>query len=165
MTERSLLARVLFLVSVLVLLTALGFEHIGGYAPCPLCLQQRYAYYAAIVLLLFCFFLERSFPRVVIFIFVVVGLGYLANTFLGIYHAGVEWHFWSGPQTCATEQSLPVRAQDLLEDLSTARIVRCDEAAWRFFGLSFAGWNAFLSLALSIFSLWGAWRLIGRGGS
>ena len=24
---------------------ALGFEHIGNYDPCALCLQQRYAYY------------------------------------------------------------------------------------------------------------------------
>lgn len=158
MTEQSMLGRVIFLVSVLVLLTALGFEHVGGYAPCPLCLQQRYAYYAAIGLLLCSFFLERSFPRVVVFIFFVVGLAYFANTLLGIYHAGVEWHFWSGPQTCATEQSLPVRAQDLLKDLSTARVVRCDEAAWRFFGLSFAGWNVLLSLSLCGFSLWGVWR-------
>lgn len=158
MTELSLVTRSLFLISAVVLLTALGFEHVGGYAPCPLCLQQRYAYYAALILLLLGLLCERSFPRVLLVLLVVVGLGYLLNAVLGIYHAGVEWHFWAGPQTCATEQALPVRAQDLLADLSTARVVRCDEAAWRFLGLSFAGWNVLLSLSLSGGAFWGAWR-------
>ena len=36
--------------AIAVILTALGFQYIGGYAPCPLCLQQRYAYYAGIPL-------------------------------------------------------------------------------------------------------------------
>lgn len=162
MTELSLMARGLFLVSLLILFTALGFEHLGGYVPCPLCLQQRYAYYAAIGLLLIGFLLERSFPRVFLVLFVLVGLGYFANTFLGLYHAGVEWHFWDGPQTCATEQSLPIRAQDLLEDLSTARVVRCDEAAWRLFGLSFAGWNALLSLVLCGLFFYTAWHSLQR---
>jgi hypothetical protein len=30
------------------ILGALAFEHLGGYAPCPLCLEQRYAYYVGI---------------------------------------------------------------------------------------------------------------------
>ena len=33
------------------ILIALAFEHIGGYVPCPLCLEQRYAYYAGVPLL------------------------------------------------------------------------------------------------------------------
>ena len=33
------------------IISALGFQYIGGYDPCPLCLMQRYAYYAAVPLL------------------------------------------------------------------------------------------------------------------
>lgn len=136
-----------------VILMALGFEYLGGYSPCPLCLMERYAYYAGIPLLFLAMALVAERPRVAAAIFFAVALGYLVNTGLGVYHAGVEWHFWPGPDTCATAQPLPTTAADLLKGLDQARVVRCDEATWRLFGLSFAGWNALISLTLFALSL------------
>jgi disulfide bond formation protein DsbB len=142
--------------------TAFGFEYIGGYAPCPLCLIQRYAYYAAIPLLFAAMALAMERPRPAALLFFAVSLGYLANTGLGAYHAGVEWHFWPGPETCATQQALPTTPADLLKGLSEARVVRCDEATWRLFGLSFAGWNAVISLVLFAITLQAAFAATAR---
>ncbi|WP_072395560.1 disulfide bond formation protein B [Hyphomicrobium sp. CS1GBMeth3] len=136
-----------------VILTALGFEHLGGYAPCPLCLLQRYAYYAAIPLLFIAMALSTELPRVAGFIFFAVALAFLANAGLGVYHAGVEWKFWPGPDTCATAQTLPASPADLLRGLSESRVIRCDEAAWTFAGLSMAGWNVVASLVIFAFTL------------
>lgn len=141
------------LLSLAIIGTALGFEHLGGYAPCPLCLMQRYAYYAGIVLLFVAMALVAERPKLAGLIFFVVALGYLGNAGLGVYHAGVEWHFWPGPDTCATQQALPTRAEDLLKQMETTRVVRCDEAVWHLFGLSFAGWNVLISLGLFLLSL------------
>ncbi|MDQ8698923.1 disulfide bond formation protein B [Hyphomicrobium sp. LHD-15] len=129
-----------------VILTALGFEHLGGYAPCPLCLLQRYAYYAAIPLLFVAMALVSEKPRLAGVLFFVVALAFLANAGLAAYHAGVEWKFWPGPDTCGTAQTLPTSAADLLSGLEATRVVRCDEAAWTFAGLSMAGWNVIASL-------------------
>ena len=130
-----------------VILAALAFEHLGGYAPCPLCLMQRYAWYAAIPLLFVAMALTSEMPRVAGFIFFAVALAFLVNAGLGVYHAGVEWKFWPGPDTCATAQALPTTPADLLNGLAESRVVRCDEPAWTFAGLSFAGWNVVASLA------------------
>ncbi|HML43863.1 MAG: disulfide bond formation protein B [Hyphomicrobium zavarzinii] len=129
-----------------VILGALAFEHLGGLAPCPLCLMQRYAYYASIPLLFIAMALVSEKPRVAALIFFVVALAFLANAGLGVYHAGVEWKFWPGPDTCGTAQALPTSASDLLSGLDQTRVVRCDEAAWTFAGLSLAGWNVIASL-------------------
>jgi disulfide bond formation protein DsbB len=129
-----------------VILGALAFEYLGGYAPCPLCLMQRYAYYAGIPLLFLAMALTSEMPRVAALIFLVVALGFLANAGLGAYHSGVEWKFWPGPDTCGTVQALPTNAADLLKSAEQAVVVRCDEAQWRFAGLSFAGWNVVVSL-------------------
>jgi disulfide bond formation protein DsbB len=129
-----------------VILGALAFEHLGGYAPCPLCLMQRYAYYAGIPLLFLAMALTSEMPRVAALLFFVVALGFLANAGLGVYHSGVEWKFWPGPETCGTIQALPTNAADLLKEAEQAVVVRCDEAAWRFAGLSFAGWNVIVSI-------------------
>ncbi len=136
-----------------VILTALAFEHLGGYAPCPLCLMQRYAYYAAIPALFIAMALASEMPRIAAFIFFAVALAFLANAGLASYHAGVEWKFWPGPDTCGTAQALPGSPSDLLSGLANAHVVRCDEAAWTFAGLSKAGWNVIASLAIFALTL------------
>ena len=99
-------ALVLF-AAVAVILVALGFQYIGGYAPCPLCLQQRYAYYAGIPLLFLALVLVAADRRALAAVlFLAVAAGFLANAGLGVYHAGVEWKFWAGPDTCGAAQGL-----------------------------------------------------------
>jgi disulfide bond formation protein DsbB len=72
----------------------------------------------------------------------------LCSAALGSYHAGVEWRWWPGPTDCSGPIS-DFTAKPLLDQLRTMRIVRCDEAAWRFLGLSLAGYNVLISLALA----------------
>ena len=142
-----------------VIVTALAFQYIGGYAPCPLCLQQRYAYYLAIPLLFIALVLiAADRPRTAALLFAVVAIAFLANAGLGLYQAGAEWKLWPGPDTCAGTQGLAMDAGNLLQDLSRTQVVRCDEAAWRFLGLSFAGWNAVASFVLFLGALRAALR-------
>lgn len=130
---------------------ALGFEHLGGYSPCPLCLQERYAYYAAVPLSFLALILGSTGQwRAAGVIFLLVTAGFLVNSGLGVYHSGVEWGWWPGPDTCAGGSLAPLGKGGLLESLQKTRVIRCDEAPWRFAGLSFAGWNAVISAFLAI---------------
>lgn len=142
-------ALVLFAASAAIL-TALGFEYIGGYQPCQLCLEQRWAYYAGIPVLFAALVLVASHKaKLGAVLFFLVALAFLANSGLGIYHSGVEWKFWAGPAGCSSTQALPGSVGDLMSGLSQGgHIARCDDSAWRFLGLSFAGWNALISLGL-----------------
>jgi len=141
-------ALALFL-AVTAILTALGFEHLGGYAPCELCTLQRYAYYASVPgLFLALVSLSAGQRRAAIALFGIVALAFLANAGLGVYHAGVEWHFWAGPSGCTGSQALTANAGNMLEALKQTNVVRCDEAAWRFMGISFAGWSVVCSLLI-----------------
>ena len=155
------------LASLAVILAALGFEHLGGYAPCPLCLMQRYAYYAAIPLLFVALALDAAQrPAAARLIFILVGLMFLANAGMAVYHAGAEWKFWPGPDTCAAPPgALSTSAGGLLKDLERTRVARCDEAPWHFLGLSFAGWNGVLSLLLFAMSLSAATRTRSKAGT
>lgn len=143
-------ALVLF-AAVAVILAALAFEHIGGYKPCELCLQQRWAYYLNIPLLLVALVLLGAHqPKAAGTIFLLCGLAFLANAGLSAYHAGVEWEFWAGPDTCSAGalQALPKSGADLLKSLSRPEVVPCTAAQLRVLGISFAGWNFLASLAL-----------------
>lgn len=144
------------------IILALLFEHVGGYVPCPLCLQGRYAYYAGVPLS-FAALIAGSLGawRFAAVLFGIVASAFVANTGLGLYHAGVEWKWWPGPATCAGAL-MPLGQGGLLNSLETTRVIRCDEAPWSFAGLSFAGWNAVISLALAGFATKAAVRAFSR---
>lgn len=134
-----------------VIIIALLFEHVGGYKPCELCLMERWAYYAGIPLAFVAMvLLSVDYPRIACLVLVAVGLAFLANAGLGVYHAGAEWQFWLGPSTCGGSESLTSGSGNLLNDLGKERVIRCDRAPWRMLGLSFAGWNVVTSAVLAI---------------
>jgi disulfide bond formation protein DsbB len=133
------------------------FQYGLGLSPCPLCLEQRIPYYGAIPLAALVAFaaLRKASPLVLVGGLGLIALVMLTSAGLAIYHAGVEWHWWAGPQECAGQIADFGSAQDLMKRLQTTRVVRCDEAAWRFLGLSLAGYNALISLALAALAAWG----------
>jgi disulfide bond formation protein DsbB len=136
------------------------FQYGLGLQPCPLCLEQRIPYYAAIPLAaLIALAASRGMPRkLVVGGLVAVALLMLWGAGLGAYHAGVEWHWWPGPQDCTGPVAPLGSASDLLKRIQATSVVRCDEAAWRFLGLSLAGYNVLISLALAAIALWGVRR-------
>lgn len=124
---------------------------LAGYAPCPLCLTQRWAYYAGLPVLFAALALVSGGNRqAAVWLFGLTALVFLANAGLGVYHAGAESKFWPGPDTCAGGvQSLSTNAGDLLKQIETTPVIRCDEPAIRIFGLSLAGWNAITSALIA----------------
>lgn len=128
---------------------ALVFEHGYGLAPCKLCLLQRDPYYVAMPIALAALVLPRG-RRGARAALAVLGLVFLVSAGLGVYHAGVEWGFWPGPSDCGGGAAAPAGTMgDFMKSLETARVVSCTEAAWRFLGLSLAGWNGVISIALA----------------
>jgi disulfide bond formation protein DsbB len=124
-----------------------------GYAPCELCLTQRYAFYAAAPLAAVTAALaSRSAKGLARAGFVLLALAFLANAALAAYHAGVEYHWWPGPTACTGGVTGPVDVNDLMKSLDSVRVVSCDEVQLRIAGLSLAGWNVMASAALAVYS-------------
>jgi disulfide bond formation protein DsbB len=132
------------------------FEAVG-FAPCELCLKQRFAYYIGVplaaLLALFWQYVPISWRRAGLY---ALALIFIASMGFGIYHAGVEWRFWPGPADCTGALEQAGSVQDFMKQLQVSKVVRCDEVALRIFGLSLAGWNAIISAALSYVALTGA---------
>jgi disulfide bond formation protein DsbB len=138
LTQRQTLLAV-FAITFAVIIGAWIFEY-AGYAPCELCLMQRYAYYAVVPLSLIFALLPANMRRGGLY---VAGLIMLGSMIFGIYHSGVEWKWWQGPTTC-TGGTLSGGLPDL-----TKQAVMCDQPAIRIIGLSLAGWNAVISAAVA----------------
>lgn len=138
------------------LIAALGFQAMG-YAPCELCILQRWPHLAAVVVALLLVLTGRVRAMAVLGL---IAAG--AAMGLAIYHSGVEIGWWPGPQHCSggVGDIARMSTQDLMARLQEAPVVRCDQVVWRFLGLSMAGWNAFWSAILTV--IWGMAALRGR---
>lgn len=139
--------------------TALGFQHIGGYIPCKLCLEQRLPYYIGVpVLLLALVSSIVKLPAIVTRGLLLAGALLMTwGLYLGVFHSGVEWGWWPGPTDCGVVAA-PETGGSLLDQLDGVVPPSCDQAAGRFLGLSFAGWNVVASLALAAITYVAAFR-------
>ena len=154
-----LVPAVLFLSSLLILGAAYSSEKFGGLAPCVLCLYQRAAY-AAVIMLSGCA-LGLSFTpaqpplwgRVLV---ALCGFAFLVGGGIAAFHAGVEQGWWEGAQSCVgSDFSSATSIEDLRARLAAAPLIRCDDIQWSLFGISMAGYNVFVSLGLAVISFIG----------
>jgi disulfide bond formation protein DsbB len=141
------------------ILGAWFFQYVLGYEPCALCLEQRYVYYFGIPLAVMVVLGEQvgASRKVLLLALLAITAGMIWNTGLSTYHAGVEWKWWPGPRDCTGPLDSLGSPGGLLRDLQSIHVPRCDDAAWRFLGISLAGYDAVISLALAAIAGWGFW--------
>jgi len=133
------------------------FQLVLEILPCPLCLEQRYAYYFAVPFAaLVALSAAKGAPRgVVLAGLAILALAALGNAVLGGYHAGVEWKFWPGPTECTGPIVNFGKAGSLFDNLDKVKVIRCDEVQFRFLGISLAGYNVLISLSMAAVAVWG----------
>ena len=128
------------------LIGALLFQYVGDMAPCKMCYWQRHPHVGAIII-------AGIILITGIGVFAVLGLlSALITAGIGGFHAGVERGWWEGPQSCTSTSIDNLSTEELLAQIMSAPMVRCDEIPWQMFGLSMAGWNMVVSICLAV--LW-----------
>ncbi|MEP4198190.1 MAG: disulfide bond formation protein B [Aliishimia sp.] len=130
--------------SLTLMIGAYLFQHVGGMAPCKLCITQRYPHVIAIALGVIAYFIPHR---------VIAALGAVAaatTSGYGMYHTGVERGWWQGPTSCTSGPIGEQSADDLFNQIMAAPLVRCDDVPWDLFTLSMASWNALISLGLVV---------------
>lgn len=148
--------------SAAMLAIAHGFETFGHLPPCTLCLYQRDVYWTALPIAAAGLVLQRTpLAGLAVAAGWLLAITFLVGCGIAVWHAGAEWKFWPGPQACSSSGG-GATAAGLAALMKGAKInaPHCDVAAWRFLGLSMAGWNALISLKLAGWSaIWSVWSL------
>ena len=132
--------------SLFLLIGALLFQYVGNMPPCKMCYWQRYPHIVAVVIaVLFIIIRIESLKFLGL-------ISALSTATVGAYHAGVEQAWWEGPQSCTSGTIEGLSTDELLAQIMTAPLVRCDEIPWQLLGITMAGWNMVISFALA--GLW-----------
>lgn len=152
-TDKILVA-IVFVLALATIAGAWGSQLFGGLVPCELCLAQRQAYYwgLPVLALILIFWNRLPLPAWYVVMLVAVGI-FIWSTYMGSYHAGVEWGFWPGPTACTGSGDGPNLNDLLTGDIK--KVVPCDVVQWRdpIIKFSLAGYNAILSAVVVVILL------------
>lgn len=136
---------------------AFAFQYLGDLYPCVLCIWQRWAHAAVIVLALAAVILADR--RSGIWFVALAGVAMLAGAAIAGFHVGVEQQWWEGTAECGGTATFGQGAEALKKSiLGQAQAPRCDEIPWAMFGISMAGWNMIISAIIGFAALWYAAR-------
>ncbi|MGQ0662257.1 MAG: disulfide bond formation protein B [Pseudomonadota bacterium] len=158
LTRPASAAAVVLGASLAVLGATFAFEYLGGLLPCPLCIWQRYAHGATIMAAGLALAVARPGPAVALLGLAAASL--LTGAGIAFFHVGVEEGWWQGTASCGGSQAPAASLEELRARLLAQPLVRCDEVAWSLFGVSMAGYNLALSLALALYAGLAAGRAI-----
>lgn len=128
---------------------ALYTQYFEGLQPCELCIWQRWPYGIIAVLGLIAF----TLPRLALPLLFAISLAFLANAGIAVFHMGVEYKWWEGLSGCTPTIDFTLPVEQMLAQLEAAPVVRCDQIAWTFLGLSMAGWNAIICFVAGVYTL------------
>lgn len=130
---------------------ALAFQYLGGLAPCELCIWQRWPHGVALTVALLVLLPVLGQARRAMI--ALAALAVAVSGAIGIYHAGIEQHWWQGVTAC-TAAPVAGTTEEILAQIMATPLVRCDAIPWSLMGISMAGWNAILSLTFAGVILW-----------
>ncbi len=143
-------ALIVLLISAATLGTAYTSQYVGGLDPCQLCLYQRWPWWGALAIAALAL-VPALTGKIQRFLVLLAGLVLLGGAVLAFYHAGVEYKWWAGPSTCGGG-TIPATFAEMQKSMSKP-IVPCDTPAWTLFGISMAGYNGLVSLAVGLFAV------------
>ena len=138
--------RIIFLFSLIALISAYFIEHVLGHQPCNLCLIERIPYGLSIILISLMFIIKKNEN----FFILLLILTFIFSFFISFYHFGIEQGFFQESTVCGVKNfSENISKEELLNKLSE-KTISCKDVTFRIFGLSLTAINIVISLLLII---------------
>ena len=138
--------RIIFLFSLIALISAYFIEHVLGHQPCNLCLIERIPYGLSIILISLMFIIKKNEN----FFILLLILTFIFSFFISFYHFGIEQGFFQESAVCGVKNfSENISKEELLNKLSE-KTISCKDVTFRIFGLSLTAINIVISILLII---------------
>ena len=146
----SIFFKISFLVSSIMLISAFYLEYFHGALPCDLCITQRWFHGVIIAYSLVIIFILNKTSISKKLLLLGGTILWLSSSIAGIYHFGIEMHFWAGPDGCSSNIDF---SKDTLTYLLNKSHIKCDEVMFEILGLSLAGWNVLASFFIFLLAI------------
>ena len=137
---------IIFLVSLISIISAFFIEYILGHQPCNLCIIERIPYALGIILVILNYFLEKNEKFIILLLILIFSFSFL----LSLYHFGIEQGFFQESTVCGLKNASEIISKEELLEQLQKKPVSCKDVTFRIFGFSLTTINIFISLILVI---------------
>ena len=138
--------KLIFLISLISIISAYFIEHILGHQPCNLCLIERIPYGLSIILIIVNHFFKKNEKFVILLLIII----FVFSLIISLYHFGIEQDFFKESAVCGLKNSVEIISKDELLKQLQEKNISCKDVTFRIFGLSLTSINIFISLILTI---------------
>ena len=138
--------KLIFLVSLVSIVSAYFIEHILGHQPCNLCLIERIPYGLSIILIVLNYLLEKNEKFIILLLIIIFAFSLI----ISIYHFGIEQGFFEESAVCGIKNSAEIISKDELLKQLQEKNINCKDVTFRIFGLSLTSINILISFLLTI---------------
>ncbi|MDA9682084.1 disulfide bond formation protein B [Candidatus Pelagibacter sp.] len=144
--NKNLLIKLIFLVSIIALVSAFFIEYILGHQACNLCILERIPYLLAMILIL----LNYKFNQFEKFFILLLTIVFLVGTVLSLYHLGIEQGFIQESLVCDLKSGTNLLSKEEILEQLQEKNVSCKDVTFKIFGLSLTSYNILISFLISI---------------
>ena len=144
--NKQLLIKIIFLVSVIALISAFIIEYILCHQPCNLCIFERIPYLLAIIIILFNYQFNQ-FEKFFVLLLLIV---FLIGAILSLYHLGIEQGFIQESLVCDLKNGSNLLSKEEILKQLQEKNVSCKDVTFKIFGLSLTSYNILISLLICI---------------
>ena len=144
--SKNLLIKLIFLISVIALVSAFFIEYVLGHQPCNLCILERIPYLLAIIIIL----LNFKFSHYEKFFILLLSIIFLAGAIISLYHLGIEQGFIQESLVCDLKSGSNLLSKEEILKQLQEKNVSCKDVTFKIFGLSLTSYNILISLLITI---------------
>ena len=144
--SKNLLIKLIFLISVIALVSAFFIEYVLGHQPCNLCILERIPYLLAIIIIL----LNFKFSHYEKFFILLLSIIFLAGAIISLYHLGIEQGFIQESVVCDLKSGSNLLSKEEILKQLQEKNVSCKDVTFKIFGLSLTSYNILISLLITV---------------
>ena len=144
--SKNLLIKLIFLTSVIALVSAFFIEYVLGHQPCNLCILERIPYLLAIIIIL----LNFKFSHYEKFFILLLSIIFLAGAIISLYHLGIEQGFIQESLVCDLKSGSNLLSKEEILKQLQEKNVSCKDVTFKIFGLSLTSYNILISLLITV---------------
>ena len=136
----------IFIISLVSIISAYFIEYILGHQTCNLCLIERIPYGLSIILIITYFVFKKNEKFIILLLILIFIFSFL----MSFYHFGIEHGFFEESAVCRLKNAADITSKEELLKLLNEKTISCKDVTFKIFGLSLTSINIILSLIIFI---------------
>jgi len=138
--------KIIFLISLISIISAYFVEYILEHQPCSLCLIERIPYGLSIILIISNYVFRKNEQFIILLLILIFAFSFI----ISFYHFGIEQGFFEESAVCGIKNASDIISKEELLKQLQVKTVSCKDVTFRIFGFSLTTFNIIVSLFLLI---------------